>query len=213
MLARADLIATAAMNDDSRLIRIERTRESWTTVVGVVSALSMGLTLFGGMILVASQALSEPEALNLALARPMATLQIVAGLLLLATLLLVPVRRLLARVSRSGLIEIDDRMVRVRENGLLAERAFTEPLAAYEGAAHRIRTTISGVQHEVILVHADSRRDVILALDAVKPIMTPAAMMAGLGLPEIAVADIPRARRIERAHTPSLDLVASSVRT
>jgi hypothetical protein len=213
MLARADLIATAAMNDDSRLIRIERTRESWTTVVGVVSALSMGLTLFGGMILVASQALSEPEALNLALARPMATLQIVAGLLLLATLLLVPVRRLLARVGRTGLIEIDDRFVRVRENGLLVERSFTEPLAAYEGAAHRIRTTISGVQHEVILVHSDARRDVILALEAAKPIMTPATMMAQLGLPEIALADIHRARRIERTHAPSVDLVASSVRT
>ena len=79
MLARADQIATAAMNDDFRLIRIERSRASWTTVVGVVSALTMGLSLFGGMILVASQALSEPETLNLALARPMATLQIVAG--------------------------------------------------------------------------------------------------------------------------------------
>lgn len=213
MLARADQIAPAAMNDDSRLIRIERSEASWTTVVGLVGALSMALSLLGGMILAASQALSEPEAINLALARPMATLQIVAGLLLLATLLLVPVRRLLARVSRSGLIEIDDRMVRVRENGLLAERAFAEPLAAYEGAAHRIRTTISGVQHEVILVHPDSRRDVILALDAARPGMTPAAMMAQLGLPEIALADIRRARRIERTHTPSLDLAATSVQT
>ena len=82
----------------------------------------MGLSLFGGMILVASQALSEPEAINLALARPMATLQIVAGLLLLATLLLVPVRRLLARVGRTGLIEIDDRM-RARPRERVAGRA------------------------------------------------------------------------------------------
>lgn len=213
MLARADQIATAAMNDDSRLIRIERSRASWTTVVGVVSALTMGLSLFGGMILVASQALSEPETLNLALARPMATLQIVAGMLLLAMLLLVPVRRMLASVGRTGLIEIDGRSVRVRENGLLAERAFTEPLAAYEGVAHRIRTTISGVQHEIILVHSDARRDVVIPLDATQRNMTPAAMMAQLGLPEIAVADVSRARRIERTHTPSLDLVASSVRT
>lgn len=213
MLARADQIATAAMNDDSRLIRIERSRANWTTVVGVVSALTMGVSLFGGMILVASQALSEPETLNLALARPMATLQIVAGMLLLATLLLVPVRRMLASVGRTGLIEIDGRSVRVRENGLLAERAFTEPLAAYEGVAHRIRTTISGVQHEIILVHTDARRDVVIPLDATQRNMTPAAMMAQLGLPEIAVADVSRARRIERTHTPGLDLVASGVRT
>lgn len=213
MLARADQIAIAAMNDDSRLIRVERSRASWTTVLGLVTALAIALSLFGGMILVTSQALSEPDTLNLALARPMATLQIIAGLLLLATLLLVPVRRLFARVGRTGLIEIDDRIVRVRETGLLASRSFTEPLAAYEGAAHRIRTTLSGVQHQIVLVHSDARRDVVIALDAAKPSMTPAAMMAQLALPEIALADIPRARRIERAPAPSLDLVASGVRT
>lgn len=213
MLARADQIAAAAMNDDSRLIRIGRSRAGWTTTFGLVAALSMGLSLFGGMILVASQALSEPEALNLALARPMATLQIVAGLLLLATLILVPVHRLFARVGRTGLIEIDDRVVRVRESGFLAGRSFAEPLAAYEGAAHRIRTTLSGVQHEVILVHADAGRDVVIALDAVQPRMTPAAMIAQLALPEIALADIPRVRGVARATADGFDFAAAGTST
>ncbi len=213
MLARADQIAAAAMNDDSRVIRIERSRAKWTTAFGAVAALSMGLSLFGGMILVASQALSEPEALNLALARPMATLQIVAGLLLLATLILIPVRRLFASVGRTGLIEIDDRMVRVRETGLLAGRSFAEPLAAYEGAAHRIRTTLSGVQHEVILVHPDARRDVVIALEAARPSMTPTAMIARLALPEIALADIPRARRIAGTPSHGLDFAATGTST
>lgn len=213
MLARADQSAAAATNSECRPIRIERSRARWTTVLGVVTALSMGLSLFGGMILVASQALSEPEALSLALARPMATLQIVAGLLLLATLMLIPVRRLVSHVGRTGLIEIDGHIVHVRETGFLAARSFAEPLAAYEGAAHRIRTTISGVQHEVILVHPDARRDVVLALDAVKPGMTAAAMMARLDLPEVALAEIPRVRRTDRAPAHSLDLVASGTGT
>lgn len=213
MLARVDQTAAAATNDESRPIRIELSRASWTTAVGVVTALSMGLSLFGGMILVASQALSEPEALNIALARPMATFQIVAGLLLLATLILVPMHRLFARVARTALIEIDDGVVRVRETGLLAGRSFTEPLAAYEGAAHRIRTTLSGIQHEVILVHPDARRDVVIALDAANPSLTPSALMAQLRLPEIALADIRRARSIERTIVPRLELVASSART
>jgi hypothetical protein len=213
MLARADQSAATATDDESRLIRIERSRATWTTALAIVTALSMGLSLFGGMILVASQALSEPDALSLALARPMATLQIVAGLLLLATLVLIPVRRLFARVGRTGLIEIDDRIVRVRETGLLAGRSFAEPLAAYEGAAHRIRTTLSSIQHEVVLVHRDARRDVVIALDAVKPVMTAAAMMARLDLPEVALADIPRMRRADRATALGLDLVASGTRT
>ena len=181
----------------SRLIRIEQSRASWTIALGMGTALSIALSLFGGLILITSQAFSEPEALNLALARPLATLQIVAGLLLLATLILIPVRRLFTRVGRTGLIEIDDRIVRVRESGLLAGRSFAEPLAAYEGAAHRMRTTLSGIQHELILVHPDARRDVVIALDAGRPGMTPAAMMAQLGLPEIALADIrAHARRV-----------------
>jgi hypothetical protein len=213
MLARADQIAATATDDFCCPIRIERSRTRWTTALGAVTALSMGLSLFGGMILVASQALSEPEALNLALARPMATLQIVAGVLLLATLVLIPVRRIFARLGRTGLIEIDGRIVRVRETGLLAGRSFAEPLAAYEGAAHRIRTTLSGIQHEVILIHPDARRDVVIALDAVHPSMTAAAMMERLDLPEIAVADIPRVRRADRSPAHTLDLVASGTRT
>jgi hypothetical protein len=213
MLARADQSAATATNDECRPIRIERSRATWSSALGVVTALSMGLSLFGGMILVASQALSEPEALNLALARPMATLQIVAGLLLLATLILIPVRRLFARVGRTALIEIDDRIVRVRETGFLAGRSFAEPLAAYEGAAHRIRTTLSSSQHEVILVHRDARRDVVIALDAVHPGMTSAAMIARLNLPEIALADIRRVRRAALPPAHGLNLVASSIRT
>lgn len=213
MLARADQSAVTAANDDTRLIRIEQSRASWTVVLGMGSALSIGLSLFGGFILIASQALSEPEALNVALARPLATLQIVAGLLLLATLILIPVRRLFAHFGRTALIEIDDCMVHVRESGLLAGRSFAEPLAAYEGAAHRMRTTLSGIQHEVILVHPDAHRDVVIALDSGQRGMTPAAMMAQLGLPEIALADIPRARRIDRATADVSDLVASGART
>lgn len=213
MLARADHSAVTAANDDTRLIRIEQSRASWTVVLGVGSALSIALSLLGGFILIASQALSEPEALNVALARPLATLQIVAGLLLLATLILIPVRRLFARFGRTALIEIDDRIVRVRESGLLAGRSFAEPLAAYEGAAHRMRTTLSGIQHELILIHRDAGRDVVIALDAGQRGMTPAAMMAQLGLPEIALADIPRARRIDRGPANVSGLVASGAPT
>jgi hypothetical protein len=199
MLARADHSAVTAANDDFRLIRIQQSRASWTVVLGVGSALSIALSLFGGLILVTSQALSEPEAINVALARPLATLQIVAGLLLLATLILIPVSRLFSRFGRTSLIEIEDRIVRVRESGLFASRTFAEPLAAYEGAAHRMRTTLSGVQHELILVHPDADRDVVIALESGPRGTTPATMMAQLGLPEIALADIDRARRTDRA--------------
>jgi hypothetical protein len=199
MLARADHIAAAASNEAPCLIRIERSAASWKTVLGIVTALSMMLPLIGGMFLITSQAMSEPEAINLAFARPLETLQIVAGMLMLSTLVLVPVRRLVTRIGRAGVIEIDGHHVRVHEKSGLARRAFSEPLGAYRGIAHRVRTTLSGIQHELVLVHPDARRDVVIALDDSRPGPTPANLMAQLRLPEIAPADIRRARRATTA--------------
>ncbi len=199
MLAEAGEGAATASNDNARMIRFGQSSGGWRTTLGLVTALSMVLSLCGGVFLLTSQALSEPDAVNLALAQPMVTLQIVAGLLLVATLVLVPARRMVARAIHTGQIEIDDQQVRVRERGYLTARSFAEPLDAYRGTAHRIRTTLSGVQHEVVLVHRDARRDVVIALDAGRNDMTPAGLIARLGLPEIAAADIHRARRVAAA--------------
>ncbi len=196
----ADASAATASNENVCLIRIGPSDGGWRTTFGLVTAVSMVLSLLGGMFLATSQALSEPEAVSIAMAHPMVTLQIVAGLLLLATLVLVPARRLVARAIHTGEVEIDDRSVRVSEHGYLTRRSFAEPLDAYRGIAHRIRTTLSGVRHELVLVHPDASRDVVIALDGASADLTPASLMARLGLPEIAVGDIRRARQVAAAH-------------
>ena len=62
------------------------------------------------------------------------------------------------------------------------------------GVAHRIRTSVSGIHHELVLVHPDARRDVVMVLDGMDPTMTPAAMLARLGLPEITSGELARRR-------------------
>lgn len=151
--------------------------------LGAVAA--MTVPLLGGMFLLTSEAVSKPEAVSRALAQPLTTFQIVAGVLMLSALLLVPARRLVAGIGRAGVVEIDGNFVQVAEKGLLSTRQFSEPLDAYRGVAHRIRTTVSGIHHELVLVHPDARRDVVIALDGMDPTMTPAAMISRLGLPEI----------------------------
>jgi hypothetical protein len=192
MLAQADEILLNAPNEDTCLLRIEPPKARWTTVLGLGAACAVVLSLVGGIFLVTTEALSKPDALHLALAQPLATLQIVAGLMLLTALVLVPVRRLIAGVGHGGSIEIDGGIVRIEERGLFSSRTFDEPLDAYCGVAHRIRTTLSGLRHEIVLVHPDARRDVVIALDRIEPAATPASMIARLGLPQIAPADIAR---------------------
>ncbi|MBN9267259.1 MAG: hypothetical protein J0I75_22340 [Hyphomicrobium sp.] len=194
MLAHAEDFLAKASNDDDCLVRIERSNARWSTMLGLTAAGATILALFGGMFLVTTQAISEPETVSLALAKPMATLQIVAGLLLLSALLLVPVRRLLADLGREGFVEIDGNIVRVAEKGLFSSRTFREPLDQYEGVAHRIRTTVSGLHHELVLVHPDARRDVVIALDRLEPAVSPAPMIARIGLPEITASEAARRR-------------------
>jgi hypothetical protein len=192
MLARADDFLAKVSNDDVPLVRVVRARTAWRTMLGLVVAGAMTLPLFGGMFLLTSEAVSKPEAVSRALAQPLATFQIVVGILMLAALLLVPARRLVAGIGRAGIVEIDGKLVQVAEKGLLSTRQFSEPLEAYRGVAHRIRTSVSGIHHELVLVHPDARRDVVIALDGMDPAMTPAAMIFRLGLPEITGSEIAR---------------------
>lgn len=194
MLARADDFLTKVSNDDAPLVRVVHARTAWSTMLGLVAAGAMTLPLFGGMFLLTSEAMSKPDAVSRALAQPLSTLQIVVGILTLSALLLIPARRMVAGVGRAGIVEIDGSVVKVAEKGFLSKRQFSEPLEAYRGVAHRIRTTVSGIQHELVLAHPDARRDVVIALDGTDPTMTPAAVIARLGLPEITGGEFARCR-------------------
>lgn len=194
MLARADDFLAKVSNDDVPLVRIVRARRAWSTALGLGAVLAMTLPLFGGMFLLTSEAMSKPEAVSRALAQPLTTVQIVLGMLMVSALLLVPARRLVAGIGRAGIVEIDGNVVQVAEKGLLSTRKFSEPLDAYRGIAHRIRTSVSGIHHELVLVHPDARRDVVIALDGMDASMTPAAVIARLGLPEITGGELVRRR-------------------
>lgn len=194
MLARADDFLAKVSNDDIPLVRVVRAKTALSNMLGLVAAGVMTLPLLGGMFLLTSEAMSKPDAVSRALAQPLTTLQIVVGILMLSALLLVPARRLLAGIGRAGIVEIDGNVVRVAERGFLSARRFREPLDAYRGVAHRIRTSVSGIHHEIVLVHPDARRDVVMVLDGMDPTMTPAAMLARLGLPEITSGELARRR-------------------
>lgn len=192
MLARADDFQANISNDDVPRLRVVRARTAWRTMLGLAAAGTMTLPLFGGMFLLTSGAMSKPEAVSRALAQPLTTVQIILGILMLSALLLIPARRVVAGIGRAGVVEVDGSMVKVAERGFLSARNFREPLAAYRGVAQRVRTTVSGIHHELVLVHPDARRDVIIALDGMDPAMTPAAVIARLGLPEITGGEIAR---------------------
>jgi hypothetical protein len=126
----------------------------------------IGSILAGAMAvpfaLIATVGLEHPSARDIILARPLACLQIALGLALWTALFALPLRGVLARLNTRQ-IDISRDRVEVIEKGLLRTTRWREPLAAYRGIAHNIRASLSGIRHELILVHADRHRSVMLA--------------------------------------------------
>lgn len=93
--------------------------------------------------------------------KPLAVSLLAMGLVAWAALFLLPMHRLIKRFCTTRTVEIAPDLVRVEEKGLLGSRVWSAPLAEFRGLAHLVRATaLSGVRHELVLVHRDRRRTV-----------------------------------------------------
>lgn len=127
--------------------------------------IAIGSVLAGAMAVpfafLLTVSVEHPAARDIILQRPAAGMQIALGIVLWTALFALPLRRVLARL-KSREIVITDREINVIERGLLRTTAWSEPVGAYRGLAHHIRASVSGVRHELILVHPRRDRSVLM---------------------------------------------------
>ncbi len=144
-------------------------------VVGLVVSL-------GG---VALAAVTEPSSLSVLVERPLATAQIAAGIALSAALFLIPASRAVSRAWVRREVVIADGIVEIVRRTPLTHRRRSVPLAEYQGIAHHVRSSLSGVAHEIVLVHSEPSSTVtLMSAERVTQAMLDEAK-ALLGLPEI----------------------------
>jgi len=144
---------------------------------------AIGLSTLLGSVAIATVA--EPSSLGALVERPLATAQIAAGLALWAGLLAVPAGRGLARFWARREVVIDNGMVEIRSHTPLGKSCRSVPLTDYRGVAYNIRASLSGLSHEIVLVHAERELTVTLVTaDRVTVDMLENAKSL-LGLPEI----------------------------
>jgi hypothetical protein len=162
-------------------------------LVPALAAVAVPLALLG------AHAIAEPAAFTLLTDHPVTALQIGLGLTLWCALFVWPLRLVLARAGTARVVDITADRVRVTDRGPLRSATWSEPLGCYRGVAHTVRTSLSGVRHGMILVHADPRRHVLLAVAPSMPqsLLTRAASL--LRLPEIAARDLYAGERIRVA--------------
>lgn len=174
-----------------------------------------GLATAGALVpfgLIASHAATDPAALATLAGRPGSTILLACGLLLALTLASVPLRAAVARLTRRrAVVSFADGRVQVEEHGLMGTRRWSARTTEFKGIAHHVRATLSGARHELILVHADPGKDILLQIAA-----RPADLMLDgfarvIGVSEIPARELYGRRRNRGAGDGFLDLTPAPV--
>ena len=94
--------------------------------------------------------------------RPQHLLQVMSALVAWALLFGWPIARRTRRVSRRRDIIITNTHAMVSETGVLGTSNWSEPLHSYRGLAYHVRASLSGTRHELLLIHPNPARSLLL---------------------------------------------------
>lgn len=161
-----------------------RTARSSTALKLLLLAPAMGAMIIP-LSLLAVRAVAEPTTLSLLSDRPLASLQVLLGLGLWTVLFLWPIKRIIRQVGVARTVTIQADRIEVIDAVRGSRRSWSEPLAAYGGIAHHVRAGLSGLRHELVLVHADPAKTVLIAIAERIPQSTIDKAKALLRLPEV----------------------------
>jgi hypothetical protein len=133
---------------------------------------------------------------------PGAAAQVLVGIGLWTVLFVLPAKRIVQRFGVVRRIHIEADAIEVNERGLFGSRHWQAPLSEYTGIARHLRSTLSGLRHELILVHREPRKSLLLHSGdlASQPTIEQATRL--LGLPEIQPRELYRRRSLRSARTP-----------
>lgn len=125
------------------------------------------MVLLAGLIVLpqlafAGYAIASPHLRNIIAEHPIMALQLVVALVLWIALFALPLSTLAGRLTWRRDIEITSESVAVADSGAFGASAWSAPLTSYNGVAHHIRSSLSGSRHELILVHPEPGRSVLL---------------------------------------------------
>lgn len=140
---------------------------------------------FVPLSLVIANAAGETSPLAAISERPLSILQIGLGIAIWCAIFLLPVRDIVMRLGSERTVTIDGNKVEVSDRTPFGSSRWSAPLSAYTGIAHHVRTSLSGLRHELILVHADPAKNVLIAVADRIPQSSLERAKSLLGLPEV----------------------------
>lgn len=114
-------------------------------------------------IAVVSYAASSPETRAVIFQHPMIAVELALAAAFWGLLVIWPLCRIMSAVCSVRIAEISGKSVQVVDRTPFSNVHWSLPIWAYDGIAHHARTSLSGVRHELVLVHGDRRRNIVLA--------------------------------------------------
>jgi hypothetical protein len=145
-------------------LRLDQTPSRRNTVLLLLILLPAATALLAPYWLVAGGILTNAGLRQSIAGQPSSLLPVLFGVAFIMVLLGWPIKRLLDSLARSRVVEIVEGTIAVTDKGLFATRSWRAPLTAFEGVAHHVRASLSGVRHELILVHPRPRLSILLAM-------------------------------------------------
>ncbi len=95
---------------------------------------------------------------------PVQGMEILAAVGFLVYLIALPTKRLIDRLATTRTVDIAHGVVTVTEGGYFRSWVWSAPLGSYAGVAHHVRASLSGTRHEIILVHPERAKSVLLSV-------------------------------------------------
>lgn len=133
-----------------------------TTSLALVVPTAAGAVLAGASVLY--DTMQAPAARAWLAQHPVLGICLLGAVGFLIYLVILPTKRVLERLTTSGTAYIDQGRVTITEVGPFRTRTWSAPLAGYRGIAHHVRASLAGVRHELILVHPERSKCVLLSV-------------------------------------------------
>lgn len=107
-------------------------------------------------------ALMSPDVRGALVHHPVIAIELALALVFWAGLIVWPLRNILIALISDRVVEIRDGVVKVVDRTAFATTIWQTPLRSFDGVALHVRTSLSGVRQEAILVHSNRHRSIIL---------------------------------------------------
>lgn len=187
-------------------IRLDLAGSRGSLAVSLIMTIAAAAFLITPFALVGSFAAFQPDVFLNAELSWLSGLQLVFAFVLALVLTAFAIRRVRMAWGRSATVEIGFGVIAVVERRFGVVHRWDAPISDFLGLAHNVRSSLSGARHELVLVHPNPAKHVLLSIAPAMPQQHIDRVSILLGLLEIPARSIlgkGRGRTIARPVTSS----------